>query len=273
MGHRSAIRLYGALLASLVLAKPAFAQSMSWSPNGPAVGEKYVIEAAAGFWFPSADMSVSSEGVNIPGTKINLKKDLGLEDDRFPEIRATLRPGRKHKLRFQYIPIKYRQDTTIARDLVFNGQRYRAGLPVSSLLDWKAFRFAYEYDFIYRSRGFIGAVIDLKYTDVNAELSSAAIAREFTHKRAPVPAIGGIGRYYVLPNISITGEVTGVKVPNIDDKYEGHYVDFDLYGTVNVTNNVGAQLGYRSFDVGYKIEGDAGSFVLKGLYFGIVARF
>jgi hypothetical protein len=272
--RRSAICLYAALTAGLlVTARPAAAQFMSRSLSDPAVGENYVIEAAAGFWFPSADMTISSEGINIPGSQINLKRDLGLKDDSFPEIRATLRPARKHKFRFQFIPIKYRQDTTLTRDLIFNGQRYRAGLPVSSLLDWKAFRFAYEYDFIYRSRGFLGVVIDLKYTDVNAELSSAAVAREFAHKRAPVPAIGGIGRYYVLPNISITGEVSGVKVPNIDDDYDGHYLDFDLYGTVNVTNNVGAQLGYRSFDVGYKIEGDTGSFVVKGLYFGIIARF
>jgi hypothetical protein len=261
-------------MAKLVLtATPASAQFMSRSVNDPAVGEDYFIEGAFGYWLPSADMTIASEGVNIPGSQINLKNDLGLEDDGFPEIRAALRPGRKHKLRFQFIPIKYRQQTVLNRDLVFNGQRYRAGLPVSSLLDWKAFRFAYEYDFVYRSRGFVGLVLDLKYTDVNGELSSVPVGREFTHRRAPVPAIGGIGRYYILPNVSITGELTGIQVPDIDDDYDGHYVDFDLYGTVNVTNNVGAQLGYRSFDIGYKIEGDTGSLKVKGLYFGIIARY
>jgi hypothetical protein len=263
------------LAAALMLAaaRPADAQFMSRSLNDPAVGENYFIEAGVGFWAPSADITISSEGFNIPGSQIDLKDDLGLKDDRFPEIKVVLRPARKHKLRFQYIPIDYKQQTTLVRDLVFNGQRYRAGLPVSSQLDWKAYRFAYEYDLIYRSRGFIGVVLDLKYTDVDAELSSAAIAREFTHKKAPIPAIGGIGRYYILPNISITGELTGIKIHNIDDDYKGHYADFDLYGTVNVTNNIGAQVGYRSFDVGYTIEGDAGAFKIKGLYFGLVARY
>ena len=51
------------------------------------------------------------------------------------------------------------------------------------------------------------------------------------------------------------------------------YYDFDLYGTVNFTNNVGAQVGYRSFDVLYKIEQDEGNLQLKGLYFGGVVRF
>jgi hypothetical protein len=78
----------------------------------------------------------------------------------------------------------------------------------------------------------------------------------------------------VVPNISITGEFTGVKIPDsISKEYKAHYADFDLYGTVNFTNNVGAQLGYRSLDVGYLVEEDTGSFVVKGLYFGIVARY
>ncbi len=48
---------------------------------------------------------------------------------------------------------------------------------------------------------------------------------------------------------------------------------------MNFTNNVGAQMGYRSFDLGYTVRTtttittDSGSFVLKGLYFGAVARF
>jgi hypothetical protein len=33
------------------------------------------------------------------------------------------------------------------------------------------------------------------------------------------------------------------------------------------------QLGYRSLDVGYLVKTDTGSFVLRGLFFGVVARY
>ncbi|MQA31458.1 MAG: hypothetical protein GEU82_16755 [Luteitalea sp.] len=275
MRHGPAICLYSVLLAwPLLPARPASAQFMSGSFTDPAIGERYFIEAGAGLWAPSADIVISSEGINIPGSEIDFRRDLGLADKRFGELRATLRPSRKQKLRFQYIPIKYEQETVVTRDLIFNGQRYRAGLPVNSLLDWAAYRFAYEYDAFYRSRGFIGFVIDLKYTDVRAELANPVIALEFARAAAPIPSIGGIGRYYVLPNVSVTAEITGIKIPDsISEDYRAHYVDVDLYGTVNFTNHIGAQLGYRSFDVGYKIEEDTGSFVVKGLYFGLVARY
>ena len=46
-----------------------------------------------------------------------------------------------------------------------------------------------------------------------------------------------------------------------------------LPGTVNFTDNFGAQGGYRSFDVIYKVDNDNGDLQVKGLYFGGVARF
>jgi hypothetical protein len=269
--------MYAALLGALLLtASPALAQ-FSPRPMGsdPATGESYHIEGGAGFWSPSANMSISSESLGIPGTTIDFKRDLGLTDQRFSELHLVLRPARKHKFRFQYIPIKYDQRATITRDIVFNGQLYRVGLPVNSALSWKAYRFGYEYDFIVRDRGFGGFILDFKYTDVEASLASPALTRpEFAHARAPIPTIGGIVRIYVVPNISITGELTGISVPDsVSKEFKAHYTDLDIYGTVNFTNNIGAQVGYRNFDLGYLVEEDAGTFELKGLYFGVVARY
>jgi hypothetical protein len=117
-------------------------------------------------------------------------------------------------------------------------------------------------------------LLEAKYTDVEATLSNANIGTEFVRARAPIPAIGVIGRGYVVPNISITGEFSFFKLPEgIDEDYGGRYYDFDLYGTVNFTDNVGAQAGYRSFVVFYKVEDDEGDLNLKGLYFGGVVRF
>jgi hypothetical protein len=266
--------MYGMLFVALVLtASPALAQFKPRPIHNPATGEQFHIEGAAGFWSPSATMSISSESLGIGGTTIDFKKDLGLKDKRFGELHAVLKAARKHKFRFQYIPIEYAQQATIPRDIVFNGQLYRIGFPVNSSLEWKAYRFGYEYDFIVRDRGFGGFILDFKYTDVNASLQSP-VNSEFASARAPIPTIGGIMRVYVVPIVSITGELTGIKVPeSVAKDFRTHYFDLDIYGTVNVTNNIGAQLGYRSFDVGYLVKQDTGSFTLKGLYFGVVARY
>ena len=274
MVTRFPLRLYGALaIALLFVASPVAAQFTPRTLNDPATGEQFHIEGSAGFWVPTANMSIASEALGIVGSTIDFKNDLGLTDQRFSEISVVGRPARKHKLRFAYIPIEFIQESTIKRDIKFNGQLYAKGLPVNSDLLWKAYRFAYEYDFITKNRGFGGFILEAKYTDVTATLKSP-IVEEFIHAKAPIPAIGGIVRVYVVPNISITGELTGVKIPDsISKEYKAHYADLDIYGTLNFTNNIGVQGGFRSIDVGYHVDSDTGSFVLKGIYFGVVARY
>ena len=269
-----AARLYCAVVLVLLAASPALAQFQPRVMDEPAGSEQFRVEGFAGFWNPSADMLISSESLGIPGTVIDFKQDLLLQDRRFGDLRVVLKAARKHKFRFQTVPIRYNEEgVTVTRDIVFNGQRYSVGVPVNWAADWRTYRFGYEYDFISRNRGFGGLILEAKYTDVRAELATP-IFSEFAHARAPIPAIGGIVRVYVVPNISITGELSGFKLPeSIAEGYKAHYADLDLYGTVNFNRNVGAQIGWRSLDVGYLIEDDNGSFDVRGLYFGVVARY
>ena len=172
------------------------------------------------------------------------------------------------------MPIEYsREGVTVTRDIVFNGQRYSVGVPVNWVADWRTYRLGYEYDFIVRERGFGGIIAEAKYTKVNATLATPFFS-EFARASAPIPAIGGIARVYVVPNIAVTFELTAFKIPSsIDEDYNAHYADIDLYGTINFNRYVGAQVGWRSLDVGYLVERDFGNFDIRGLYFGVVARY
>jgi hypothetical protein len=281
MTKKLSIRLYACVGFSaavmLLAASPAWAQYRQRPLSDPATGEKYHIEGAANFWFPSANLVVASASLGIPGDEIDAKRDLGLTDKRFPEVRLTLRPSQKSKFRFQYIPIQYTQGPVILpRSFVFNGQRYTVGLPVNSTLDWKAYRIGFEYDFVSTNRVFVGLVTEAKYTDVQVQVA-APFVTEFARARAPIPAIGGIARVYVVPNIAVTTEITGFSVGWLPESLikdnSGHYVDVDVYGTLNFTNNVGLQVGYRSLDFGYVVKTDSGTLKMKGMYLGIVARY
>jgi hypothetical protein len=267
------------VLAALSVAPPAEAQYGARRGSDRATGETYHVEIGGLFWNPKPEVVISSESLGILGDEVDFVNTLGIEQTRFKQLKLALRPGKKHKLRFEYTPIEYTAQRTIDTSFVFNGQRYNVGLPVATELEWKAYRFGYEWDFLYMSRGFAGVLLDVKYTDVSASLTANVLGSsgtEFARAQAPIPAIGFIGRGYVVPNISITGEFSFFKLPEkalSSDDYSARYYDFDLYGTVNFTDNFGAQLGYRSFDVFYKVEQDLGTLKLKGLYFGGVARF
>jgi hypothetical protein len=274
MRRRIALSVF--CLSFVLSALPAQAQyAVRGAPNNRATGENYHVEIGGYFWNPTPDILIASESLpGIIGDQIDFIGDLGLEKSSFGQLRVVLRPATKHKLRFEYTPIKYEQaDGELRRDVVFNGLVYNLGLPVATTVAWNAYRFTYEWDMIYRDRGFFGLLFEAKYTDVRAELVNV-VNTEFVHARAPIPAIGAIGRVYVAPNIAITGEFSGFRLPeSINDSYRAKYYDFDLYGTVNFTDNFGAQAGYRSIDVFYRIDQDEGDLNLRGPYLGGVVRF
>jgi hypothetical protein len=263
-----------AVAACVFFAVPAEAQFSAGS-NRAAVGDRYNIEASAAWWNPEPEAIISSESLDIPGSDIDLSRDLGIEKKRIADLRVVLRPATKHKFRFNYVPLKYSAESVVQREFVFNGQRYRIGLPVNTTADLTTFRFGYEYDFFYRERGFVGVLLDVKYTNVDVVLDSP-IGSEFTSQVAPIPTIGVVGRGYILPNVSISGEVSFFSIPdNLAEQIEGdgRYLDYDFYGTFNFNRYVGAHLGLRSIDVSYAKDVDTGTLNFTGLYFGAVVRY
>ncbi|MGE5361681.1 MAG: hypothetical protein ACM3NQ_21910 [Bacteroidales bacterium] len=263
-----------ALLA--VSAATAHAQYRQYKPDEQtSVGEAYHAEFSFDFWNPNPALTIASESLGIIGDEIDAVNDLGFTKSTFREMKVALRPAKKHKFRFEFTPITFSAETVLKRDIIYNGILYRASLPVNSELSWKQYGFSYEYDFVYQPRWYVGVVLGAKYTQVHTALESP-VDREYNDVSAPIPAIGGVFRGYVLKNLAITAQYDYFNLPdNVDKKgrYDGKTNDLNIYGTFNFTNNIGANVGYRWMQVSYKVEHDNGDFSLKGFYAGAVARF
>ena len=184
--RRAAAVAAGSMLLWLAATIPAAAQYGRPTMNDPATGEKYHVEASYGFWHPDLEATISSEQLGIIGTEIDVKSDLGYTDEAIRQFRLVLRPGRKHKFRIEYIPVKFEGDTTLNRSLVFNGIEFNAGLLVQSQFEWDTWRLGYEYDFVYTDRFYAGFILEVRQTKAQLQLDSA-IDSEFTEARAPSP--------------------------------------------------------------------------------------
>jgi hypothetical protein len=190
-------------------------------------------------------------------------------------MNIVLRPAKKHRFRFERLPIQYEADATVGRTFVFNGQTFSVGLPVQTEAKFDTYRFGYEYDFLYRSKGFLGALVELKYTNIDLELRSP-ILEEFARAAAPVPTIGLVGRVYPIPNLALNGEFSLFRMPeSLAEQLEGRgtYTDFDFNATYNFTRTVGAQAGWRKVNIFYDVDLDNGTLKFTGLYFGGVVRY
>jgi hypothetical protein len=263
IGRAGGLALAG--LAVLALLVPAVARAQYARPEtrSSAVGENYHVEIAGTLWNPDVAGTISSEQFGLIGSQIDFVDDLAYQKTRFKDLRIVLRPTRKAKFRIEYTPIEYTAETTLKRDIVFNGQKF----------DWKVWRFGYEYDVLYRSRGFVGVLLEGRYTQMNAELNSP-ITDEFTTAKAPLPSVGIVARGYVLPEVALNFELSGFKVPATwVEGYEANYYDWNISGTVNVTNNFGLQAGWRRVTTFLSIKKDLGDVKFQGLWFGAALRY
>jgi hypothetical protein len=280
---RSAWRHLGLamIVGAIVAAAPRAAAAQSFKPETPdnrAIGERYHVEVSGTLWNPSLFGVISSEQFGIIGSDIDFTSDLGFEKTRFKDLRIVLRPGKKHRFRFQYTPVSYTAATNFQRTIKFNGILFPVSVPIQSEVSWKVWRFGYEYDFVYTPRGFVGVLLEGRYTQFSAHLATASPllatqADEYTEAKAPLPAIGLVGRAYPLKEVAINFEVSGFHVPDIDPKYKANYYDWDIYGTVNLTNNVGMQIGWRRMTTFLSIEKDMGDLKFQGMWFGAAIRY
>jgi hypothetical protein len=265
------------LVLVLLTAHPVAAQQGSPDPaSKPVLGERYHVEVSAGLWYPApASIFIASDQLGIIGTRIDGITDLGFVSTRFGDLRIVVRPATRHKIHVDYAPIQYEAESILSRDVTFNGVTYHVGIPVISSLSWKSWNFGYEYDFLHRDRWFAGVIAQVRWTRAEAKLTSPVVA-EHAQAQAPVPGVGGIVRAYATRRVAITGQLIGFKLPESVDpqkRFQGHVITWDIGGTVNFTDNVGAEIGYRWFDVNGHIDPYTGSLTLGGLYFGAVGRF
>lgn len=269
-GRRAGLGLVGAAL--LLSATPAAAQVSERESSRRPLGSDFKVEFSGTLWNPTLAGVISSEQFGIIGDQIDFTNDLGYEQTRFGDMRLVLRPGRKTKFRVQYTPIAYEASTEFKRDIVFNGIKFPVAIPVESRFEWKVLRLGFEYDIVSNDRGFVGLLLEGRYTQFKSELSSV-LADEFSIVKVPLPAIGAVGRVYVIPEVSVDFEVSAFKLPDVDPDYQANYYDWNLHGTFNFNDYVGVQVGWRRITTFIDVEQDTGDLKFQGLWFGAAVRY
>lgn len=276
VGRLSAAVIAGVIgVTALLAASPALAQSRTSRPEPKSdgvLGEKYVFEIATTWWTPNVFGVISSDALEAVGSSIDFTNDLGFVSTRFRDLRFVVRPAKKHRIRVQYTPIEYAAGATFTRDVTFHGSTFPVSVPIQSAFTWRVWRMGYEYDVFYRPRGFLGVVGEARFVDMTASIISAFASESVTAK-AVMPALGVFGRAYVLPDLAVNFEFSGFKTPKVNGQYHDTYWDWDLYGTVNVTNNVGGQIGWRKNTTFLRVGDNTGDMKFEGLWFGFVLRY
>ncbi len=151
----------------------------------------FEIGARGYYWFPSLDGTMRVDEANSIGTTIDLKDDLGIEDEDYPSGEVFVGLGRHH-LSLTYTNIDYSGSKTLTKEIVFKGETYIINSLVTSSIEYQMIDFHYQYDFLDLENvlaGFcLGGVLQVKYLDGEMSLKNTFAEKEdFT---IPIPMVG-----------------------------------------------------------------------------------
>jgi hypothetical protein len=241
-----------------------------YSPAQPDVGD-YNIALRASLWKLTPEQLTVSAGPG--GTDLDLSRAFGFETKWVKDMGFVLRGG-NHKLRLNYLKLDYAGAATLDQAFTFGDREFGGAAPSSAALEWTTLRADYEFDFVSTPRGFAGVIAGVLFSRVTTDISNLIAGASMTDAQAPIPAFGGIVSVFVIPReLSITVEVSGVRVPDVIDRFEGQLLSIDAYASLYFGRNFTFESGYRSLDVTYAVEEDAGHLQLKGPYVGASVRF
>jgi hypothetical protein len=167
-----------------------------------------IVDVEGRYWLTTMDDEIKS---GTTGTTINLVDDLGVDDqENFFDIRAILELG-SHRLRYGYMPLSWEGTKTIGSPINFNGVNYPAA-SINTKLDIAYHRLGYEYDIIDTLDNRLGVIFEVKYFDIDANLTSSLGQNETASVQAPVPTVGVAGQVGLPYLLTVGGEITGISL-------------------------------------------------------------
>jgi len=146
------------------------------------------------YWFPSLSGDLRVDDEDIVGTKLDLEKDLGMEDESYPILEVFGGLG-NHHISLSYFRADYDGTTTLTSSITFNGRTYLAGSRIRSNLDYDLFDLQYRYTLVDLENvlaGFsLGIVARVEVFDSDVSIESLDFnVKESESFLAPIPSLG-----------------------------------------------------------------------------------
>jgi len=231
-----------------------------------AFAEGPVVEFEGRYWITDldADAKVVESGL---GTEFDLKSDLGIDDENYPEGRFTWHTGPNSKIRFAYTRVDYEGDQTLSRTIDFNGKSYTVGARVVSDFEIQYFRLGWIWQFLnIEDKLKLGPMVDLKGIMADLSLNAPTLSiNESEEFLGGLPTIGAALDFNVvedldiLGNVSLFGEISGIPAGDL-----GHFFDAEAGIKIMPCKYFSITGGYRVIDFEVEDDPDFASLTITG---------
>jgi hypothetical protein len=231
-----------------------------------------LVELEGRFWFTKLDAAAKVTSNSLPGTSVDLDKDLGVHDEGLPELRLTLSTGLAGKIRLAYLRGDFASDTTLQRSLQFGGTTFTASSRVESDIEFHYGRIGWAWQFpavpgIFK----IGPLVDVKGLVIDASIrnrTAGSSQRESALLPIAFPTAGLMANVTPLTWLDLFAEASGVPFGDL-----GHVVDAEAGIRVLPFRFFTIAAGYRILDVRVGDNDDFAKVRLSGPFVGASFRF
>ena len=159
--------------------------------------------AQARLWIPTFKGELRVDNGSVKGTNVDLKDDLGVDNEYFPGAEAFFCMG-DHEITVSFSQIALSGSKKTSDEIIFNGDTYPAGIKVDSELTTSMIDLEYQYKFLNLENVLAGLsfgfIVKAKYFDGEAKMRSSVIS-SMEDFQLPMPMLGLGAKVGILADV------------------------------------------------------------------------
>ncbi len=222
----------------------------------------YVVNSA------DTDIRINPSG-SVLGTNINYSRDLGGEDDR-SELIVTgyYRFNNHHRLDFGWYNIDRDGYRVLDVDITIGDETFVANSEVVSNLVVDIYKASYTYSFYHNEKVELSVSAGIHFMDYEYLVETTDGAqREQSDFLAPLPVFGFLMNYHITSKWKTYVEAELFYI-ELENKYEGSWLDFRAGTEYRVIKNLGVGLSLNRFSIDAEVDDDNFRGNVKDVYKG-----
>jgi opacity protein-like surface antigen len=208
---------------------------------------------ALGQWFIDFENGLAVSGYNdvrIPnatGTLFSLSEELTTDPGYYIRVRLGYGWKSGHNVSVLAAPLTLRASGSVGREILFNGDAFAPGVPLSGRYRFNSYRATYRYDFVRGTKWRVGAGLTLKVRDAAIGLEGGGTSSEKTNVGlVPLVNFRVLWRFHRNWSLLLDGDAAAAK--------QGRAEDVQLALQYRLSDRLTLRAGYRVLEGGADVD-------------------
>ena len=177
------------------------------------------------------------------GTLFSLKNDFQTPVSPFLRLRIGFLTDEKNHFSMLYAPLKIVETGTLANDILFDGNNFKANMPIEAVYMFNSYRFTYNRRIINKDNFNFGLGLSAKIRDAGVSLKNSELFKE-NFNVGFAPLINLIANWDISQKMGVNFFGEGIAAS------KGRAIDISLSGRYTFSKSLQGNFGYRLLEGG-----------------------